>query len=716
MILDPVLPPPWIAALAALAAALTLWFHPRSARRLGALKSGFLTTVRLLALLGITALLLQPSREDSVPLPSRNRSLLVAVDTSASMQESHDSGASRIDAARADLEAAGLLTDDHPSLRFFAFDETARRTTAEALRRSPADGETTRFDTAVAALLRHAGGPPPTALIMLSDGHDFDRIAPGETARRARARDLPIHTMAYGTLDAARDISIRIANYHPQTFIRQKTRIEASVRTVGAPHETLQIDVLTGDEVVATKTLDTGLSSYHQVAHEVAHDEPGQYEYRFRVRPLANEREVSNNVATTFLNVISERLRILEIEGKPYWDTTFLRRSFARNDKFDIDSLVAFTDARVRPIRSNPERAADELGPPTGVADLMPYDLVILGREVERVIGIDGIRAIEDWVRDENGAVVFARGEAWSADVAADLVPVDWDTGGARGVRLEVTPQAGNVPAFQLLREVAMTEDFPEVIAFPTDAGPKTLASTFSVAEDQAPAIVYRRHGSGQTLSLGVGNLWRWVFNPRATYDNNAYDRFWDQLVLWLLANRGVTPIDGYSLRADTANLPLGETIRTRLGVHGREPPTAPLALRIFKDDTEVSSLTLAADGDPARLSADFTPREPGRYLARVEPPDAEPLETRFIVFREQSETTETAMDLIYLEELAKASGGRLIDAANLADLAAELLRETADQEPLTRRVPIWDRASIFAILCFLLALDWYYRRRWGLV
>ena len=184
--------------------------------------------------------------------------------------------------------------------------------------------------------------------------------------------------------------------------------------------------------------------------------------------------------------------------------------------------------------------------------------------------------------------------------MAAELEPIEWDTHSAKGARLEVTPQAGSVPAFRLLREVAAVDEFPEIIAFPAISKPKTLAATFSVSADQAPAVIYRRYGNGQTLSLGVGNLWRWVFNPKAEYDNNAYDRFWDQLTLWLLANGGVTPLEGYSLRADTSNLPLGETIRLRFGVHGIEPPATPPSVALFKDDAPVTTLTFTAvENDP---------------------------------------------------------------------------------------------------------------------
>ena len=85
------------------------------------------------------------------------------------------------------------------------------------------------------------------------------------------------------------------------------------------------------------------------------------------------------------------------------------------------------------------------------------------------------------------------------------------------------------------------------------------------------------------------------------------------------------------------------------------------------------------------------------------------------MVFREDMETTETAMDRAYLEQLAKASGGRMIDPSEIAKVVEDLLRDTAEQAPLTRRIPLWDRPWIYCLLCFLLGMEWYARRRWGL-
>ncbi len=693
------------------------YYQFRSARRLGSARNAFLLVTRLAALAIIVLLLLHPYREEKVSVPAIEKSVIFAVDTSASMAEAHLTGAARLDAARADLEKAGVLADNGNAYRYFTFSETAAPARADSLALAKANGKTTRIDSSVAAMLRMSGPPPPAALFLLSDGHDFDLVPPGETARRTRARDLPIFTIPYGTSDSARDVSVRIANYHPHTFLRQSTRLEAFVRTVGCPHEILNIDLLCDGKKVRSLSLETGLESFHTIHFDVTHEEAGQYEYSFRAAPVANERELSNNSAATYLNVISERIRILEIEGTPFWDSTFLRRSFARNDKFDIDSLVAFTGSRVRPIRSNPERPTDELKPPKTVDDLKPYNLIILGRDVERVVGLDGIRAMDTWVKDQGGAVIFARGQAWSpsAKIAAELEPIDWSNSSPRGVRLEVTPQANAVPAFRLLREVAAVDEFPEVIAFPATSAPKTLAATFSVTANQAPAVVYRRYGSGQTLSLGVGNLWRWVFNPKAEYDNNAYDRFWDQLALWMMANGGVAPLEGYSLRADAANLPLGETIRLRFGVHGVDTPATLPSIVVSKDDVPVTSLVLTPGNDASISTAEVTPRDTGRYKAQATTPDGKTVATHFIVFREDMEATETAMDRTYLEQLAKASGGRMLDPSEIAGVVENLLRETTEQAPLVRRIPLWESPWIYVLLCFILGSEWYARRRWGL-
>ena len=227
--------------------------------------------------------------------------------------------------------------------------------------------------------------------------------------------------------------------------------------------------------------------------------------------------------------------------------------------------------------------------------------------------------------------------------------------------------------------------------------------------------VVYRRLGRGQTLSLGLANLWQWVFNAKTEHDNNLYDLFWDQLVLWMLANGGVSPSEGYAFQTNTANLTAGETITFSLLTNGLNPPSETPTVKISQSSEQAASVVLTPDNSGESWSASFTPRALGRHEAVIKLPDGKEARARFMVYQETLERTETAADSAYLSRLSIASGGHLLDPTKLKDFIANLLRESTPMEPRTRLVPLWDSARIFLIITFLLALEWFLRRRWGL-
>jgi hypothetical protein len=97
-----------------------------------------------------------------------------------------------------------------------------------------------------------------------------------------------------------------------------------------------------------------------------------------RACSLEAEVDSANNSAITYLNVIDQQIRVLVLEGDPYWDTTFLQRSLMRNDKFDVDALIRYGKDRVRAVRKSP--TSGELRAPTTLDQLSAYDVVFLGR------------------------------------------------------------------------------------------------------------------------------------------------------------------------------------------------------------------------------------------------------------------------------------------------------------------------------------------------
>ena len=726
IVFDPILPFGAVIALGVVLAALTIAIYWRVGSRVSRVQSSCLLALRLIGASLLVFLLLQPSRVEPVPPPKIERVTLLAVDNSRSMMQRDVAAGTRLDAAKQLLRDAELLTpagvpakDDW---RMFRFADTA--TPLAGAYELDGSGATTRVHSSVNAMLGslHAN-EGARAMILFSDGHDFELTNPAKTGFAARARQTPIFAVPLGKLGKVRDASVRITSYQPYTYVKQKARIGASLRLVGCELEKISVVLKREGRTVQTQTVQAGEESEIPIHFDVTEPVVGQFEYEVRAVPLAGEVDEENNSALTYLNVIDQQIRVLFVEGEPYWDTTFLQRSLMRNEKMNVDSITLYAEGKARMVRKTPGER--ELKAPAKADEWKLYDVVVLGRSVDKVIGAAGVAQLDDYVKNGGGTVVFSRGRAFSDKAArTDLEPVTWGDATIGHVRLQPTREGQSLAPFRVLAtESADPEKMPDLIAARAVIDKKPLAAALAAAQpvDAAaglatPGMIHRRAGSGQVLSIGVDGLWRWGFNAKIEGANTLFDRFWDQMILWLMAGRDFLPTQKFSLRASSANVPLGEKIYFRGMMREPTPGARDIPLAIRHGSEEIARTTLTADPSAAdKLTAEFVPGKPGKYEAVAKFPDGTEQTARFIVFDENLEQTEVATDVTYLKKLCESSGGRLLQPEELGKFVRELSDERADAGSQTRLVSAWDRVWVFWTIGLCFAADWFLRRRWGL-
>jgi hypothetical protein len=602
-------------------------------------------------------------------------------------------------------------------------------------------GKTTLFHKSINTMLStSAGDETVNAVIFLTDGHDFEMVNPVKTGIAAHNRAAPIYAVALGKQGNVRDVAVRITGYQPYCYVKQKARINATLRLIGCELEDLTVQLSRQGQVVQTKRVNAQQLQELPVEFEVTEPEIGQYEYEVHVQPLENEADTVNNSAITYLNVIDQQIRVLLLEGDPYWDTTFLQRSLMRSDKLEVDALIRYGPNHVRAIRKTP--GTGELHLPETLDQLAAYDVVILGRSVDSLAdsrnstgqfamlsagqSFGGHPSFPDlldlYVNERGGAVIFSRGRAFQNPSSGGMEPVLWSDKSRDHVHLNVTAEGRNLSPFQVLKDGAGGLDtLPDLVDGKIPQETQPLTSVFAVASgrDEAtpdPAIVHRHYGQGQVVSIGVDGMWRWSLNAKVEGVNSPFDRFWDQMILWLLAGRDFIPNRQFSFRPSSANILLGEKVYFRLVLRQPDPKVKSVPVAIYYGDTEAGRTTLApAPASTGRLTAEFLPERVGRYRAVVQLPDGTTQESRFIVFTENLEETEVATDALYLRQLCEASGGRLIEPNELPKLLKELSNEKADQTPKTLLRPAWNEAWVFYLAGLFFGLDWFLRRRWGL-
>jgi len=725
---EPVFPPPVIIVLGVLLSAVACWIYLGKNAALSVPKRVFLLIFRLAVIILLCLLLLQPMREQSIPRRSPQRVTLVALDTSQSMNEKDgENQATRLDTARRWLLDSGLTnTPDLGEVRMFTFQDDARSVSAKDLAGVAANGATTRIHHSLQTVLESLRSNERCAgLFVFSDGHDFEQVSAARTGQMARAKQAPIFPVPVGRYQTVTDVAVRLASYQPYTFVKQKTRLQATLRLIGCENRRLRVELRRAGQVVREQVFNTGTESEVPVGFEVSEEKPGQYEYEIRCAALPDERETANNSAFTFLNVTDAKMRVLVLEGQPHWDTTFLQRTLMRNERMDVDAITTISSTRMpRMVRSTP--ALGPLTLPANAADYSAYSLIILGRQIERALPEEAITGLVSAVRDGGASVVLVRGHPGN-HAALDGFDPAGASGAATGpVRLTAGRGTEVLPMELLDSAAAGANPLPDLPLVRAAAAPKSLVSVEAMAEGTdgaaaVPAVYHRRLGSGQVLSFAVEGLWRWSLNGKSQPDNNLYDRFWNQLLMNLLQRSNAIPADRPQLGVLSANVQRGEkvhfTFRLPKGLPGFLPK-----LTLYYNGERLRDVPLASAGNttPATTwKTEMIAERAGRYRAELLMPDGTRLESNFAAYEEAQETTDTAPDMPYMKRLAEASGGRLLDATSLIEMIGSLKRAAiaeSNASPITRRVSAWDRLRVIYFICALLAVDWFFRRRWGWV
>ena len=598
---------------------------------------------------------------------------------------------SRFDAAKNLLLESGAVAANgvaaDPRLRLFEFSDDARPVPRSVLDLAPA-GKTTRFHKSVGTMLSApANDEAVNAVILLTDGHDFELVNPVKTGLLARNRQAPIYAVRLGPAGQG---ARRGRSHHGLSALLLRQTKSAHQRHAAAG----RMRVGRPDRAVAAagasrrRPNTSTRSSFRSCRWNLR--SPNRQPASMNTKCACCRWRTKWTRPTTAPSPISMSLTsksaCLLLEGDPYWDTTFLQRSLMRNDKFDVDALIRYgAEPRPGDSQNARRRRTARAANPGSICRLRCHHSRPRGGFAARIASAaprpgrrlpPRSRLLDQYVNERGGTVIFSRGRAFTNASAGELEPVLWGGKARERVHLDVTAEGRALSPFRVLNDGAGgLEALPDLLDGKTPQETKPLASTFAVAtgRDDATAqaaIIHRRYGRGQVVSIGVAGLWRWALESKVEGVNSPFDRFWDQMVLWLLAGRDFIPSRQFSFRPNSANILLGEKVYFHLVLRQPDPKLMSVPVTIHYGEAEAGRVNLTPVASAAgRLSAEFLPERAGRYRATVNLPDGTTQESRFIVFTENLEETEVATDTLYLRRLCESSGGRLIAAGEFAQV-----------------------------------------------
>lgn len=721
-----------------------------------------LVALRALTLLLLLAAMLRPAVETTVKrkLPG---TLVILADRSRSMQvEDAAAGASRWDSLRESL--AGVQDQlaelaETWEVRAYAFAEEvepAPLVDDELELPSDPDGGQTAIGAALGDVLDLEAQQRLVAVLLLSDGAQRAFAPrdqpPQRVVSRMAAAGVPLYTFAFGQPSLGDQADLRLSDMllSDTVFVETPATVQAMVTASGYANQTFNVQLLwensRGEMIPAATTEIEVRPQRRRIPVELTHvpTEPGEYKVTMQVESPEGELVTKNNSQSTFVTVLKGGVNILylagsdRIGGMPGIEPTFVRRALAASPDFSVE----YEAINYR----NPEldyraRLRDER-----------YDVFLLGNVDVTALSTRSWREMADQVSQGAGLAMLGGFHSFGPggfrnSPLDDLLPYDIGPAERQAFNeppredmhvpgpLRMVPIERNGSVHPIMRlpgenTLEIWQNLPELDGANKLEWLRLKEQTAQVVAQSAggpeardmPLLVLSGWGDGRVASLAVDSTWHWQLGGAG----EVHRRFWRQMLLWL-AKKDETEGLRVWIKLDQRRYQPGSRVDFTLGAadeNDQPIEDVNFAVTVTKPDGTSEEVRAIRRGGGWGGSFAAT-AEPGDYRIKATAEDADgaligDAAARFAVVDQDIELDQPAAEPTLLAGLANATadaGGAGLAPEELPAVIESLQAQSQEfDEEIVNRITLWDTWGMFAGLVGALSVEWFLRKRWGLV
>jgi hypothetical protein len=584
-------------------------------------------------------------------------------------------------------------------------------------------------------------------------------MPPQLAARRLAAEHIPLYTFTFGKSGGSEraDLAVDDLVTNESVFAEAPTEVRGSLITEGYANQQVKVQLLWEAagrmDVVDTAQMDTGIEG-GTMPIQLKHTPrlPGEYKVTLRVEPREGELVTTNNEVSTFVTVRAGGIKVLylvgakRIGGGPGPEQRFVRDALARSPDIVIErrlinyqplavdltetirngdfDVVIVDDVDVQGLsQATWQLIADRVRRGMGLAMLGGY----------HSFGPGGFRGtpLDDVLPINIGP---AQRQIFGEPVRKDVHlpgPVRMRPAAPLGLRHPIMQiGAGDNPTAPASRTAGNDSSKIWNELPPLDGANlferrdlKRNAQVLAEADDpeRHPLLVVGQSGNGRTLAFAGDSTWRW---PMFGF-SDAHRRFRRQCVLWL-AKKDESTEGRVWIRLAGRRAMRGSRVEFAMGAEdpqGEPIDTAQFEVAVHTPEGRAVGVSPSKSGDDFAAAFRET-NKPGDYKITVTAKNgAETLgtaEARFLVPDQDLELDRPAAEpsvMAQLAEMTQPAGGAALAAEELPDLLKRLAEKPPElKEEVVAKVTYWDTWPFLLLFVGLLGVEWFLRKRWGLV
>jgi hypothetical protein len=555
------------------------------------------------------------------------------------------------------------------------------------------------------------------AVVLLTDG---DYNLGQNPIYEAETLGKPIYTVGLGDSSEQKDLLISKVLTNEIAYVDSRVPVDIVVKSSGFSSERVAVALRESGQTVDEQfiVLKSGTNEYPVQLHFVPKEE-GIQKYSAIVSGLPGELTEKNNQRSLFVKVLKSKIKVLLFAGAPSSDVSFIRQSIDNDKNLELQTFVQkygsefyegnFSPSALKdcdclflvgfPIANTPQQvvdaiknAAEESGKPV---------FLVLSRKSD----LNRLKSLESILPF---VIAQIRGEEISAFV-------------------QISPAQRTHPAVRLSNGSAW-DKLPPIYKTESILRPKPESDIVGLMKINnitfsEPMLLTRNLNKHKSIAvLGYG-IWRWKLLTEGLSGGTegVFQSFISNSIRWLTTREEEKQVHVATVKEIYNS---GERVEFIGQVYDEKyEPLDNAELRIKVKRAEGESETVLAAVGSGRYEGAIEGLPEGDYhFSATAVAGGRTLgesKGRFSIGEANMEFQDTRMNAALLQQISYRSGGRFCTPSTFSQLCGDL---KANPNLVVRAVTqksefqLWNRKYLLGVIVLLLALEWFLRKRSGMM
>jgi hypothetical protein len=554
-----------------------------------------------------------------------------------------------------------------------------------------------------------------SSIVLITDG---DITSGSNSIYAAKNIGLPVFTIGIGDTTHRKDIEIKRVLYNGLLYVETPTTIEATLQQSGLNGKNVTVSLYDGNELKDQENITLNNTGIQNISFDYTPKTPGEKKLTVDVSPLKEEFTKGNNKSVFYINVLSNKVRVMILGGSPSADLTFIKNALESDDNLKVKCLTQISKEIVEGKEfTNFIDSADVFFLIGFPSDESSSDLV---NRVSNRTAKDKIPFFMLFTNSTNANSLNNFQSVLSFTVRNE-------TGLSREVQPQVFEDQKDNPIIQnnAPNILEAWDNLPPVYqpSFDFIAKPESNVIAKIKLNNKvlnSPLILSRNFNGMRSIAVLANGIWKWKLQT-IRKKSDLFDRFILNSVKWLN-----TSDESKQVKIETSkkNYSIGEEVEFKGEVYDESlnpVPDAEVKLNI-NSGSEKYELNLSSVGNglyegSIRIDkkGDFNYRGTAFLNGNSLGSD----KGIFNVGNLDIEMLNPRMNYEYLNLLSNETKGKYFDAKNYKQAFAEIkkVNENSKKEKIiTSEINLWSDEWLIIIAIFLFSLEWFLRKRAGML